>query len=131
MSYLIFWMNRNKEICPSLIMKFTGLKKLLPFYAFCFAMIFVTSCVTVNLASLQRLDKEGLPVYTTQIPDRNYVELFYIEASGGIFHRPEKLMSKLNEKAKAKGADALINVKFDFQYTWPIASATAIKFVEN
>jgi uncharacterized protein YbjQ (UPF0145 family) len=37
-------------------------------------------------------------------------------------------MTKLTQRAKKEGADAVINVKYDYQWTWPIISGTAIKY---
>ncbi len=87
-----------------------------------------TSCVTTNVANLQRSSNDKMDVFVVKTPDREYTELKYIQANGSIFHTPEQLLNKLTQRAKKEGADAIMNVKYDFQNAWPIASATAIKY---
>jgi len=88
----------------------------------------LTGCVSINVANLQRTSDKEVEVFTTLKPTREYKELKYIQVDGGIFNRPEKLLTKLTETAKKEGADAVINIKYDFQWTWPIISGTAIKY---
>ncbi len=92
------------------------------------ASITFTSCVSTFVANLQRTSDKEVEVFTTIKPTREYIELKYIQVDGSIFSRPEKLLTKLTERAKKEGADAVINVKYDFQFTWPIISGTAIKY---
>ena len=90
--------------------------------------ITLTSCVSTYVANLQRTSAKEVEVFTTIRPTKEYTELKYIQVSGAVFNRPEKLLTKLTERAKKEGADAVINVKYDFQSTWPIISGTAIKY---
>ncbi len=85
------------------------------------------SCVTVNTANLQSGEGQ-VQVFTTEGPNKNYVEIRYIEASGSIFHRPEKLLQKLKEEAKKHGAHAVINVKFSYAVYIPYVSGTAVRY---
>jgi hypothetical protein len=87
-----------------------------------------TSCVSTYVANLQRSSDKEVEVFTTLTPTQGYVELKYIRVDGAAFHTPEKLLKKLSERAKKEGADALINVRYDFQWTWPVVSGTAIKY---
>jgi len=93
--------------------------------------IAITSCVSTQVANLQRsIDKE-VAVFTTIKPDKEYIELKYVQADGSVFHRSERLLKKLTERAKKEGADAIINVRYDYQFWWPYASGTAIKYKTN
>ncbi len=87
-----------------------------------------SGCVSSFVANLQRTSKNEVEVFTTIIPAREYIELKYIQVDGSVFNRPEKLLTKLTERAKKEGADAVINVKYNYQFTWPIISGTAIKY---
>jgi len=103
------------------------IKKSLLVFALLISFTF-TSCVSIYVANLQRTSEKEVEVFTTIKPTKEYKELKYIQVDGAIFNRPEKLLTKLTETAKKEGADALINVKYDFQWTWPIISGTAIKY---
>ena len=87
-----------------------------------------SGCTSTFVANLQRSSEKEVAVFTTLKPTQEYIELKYIQVDGSLTTRPEKLLTKLTEKAKKEGADAVINVKFDFQCTWPIVSGTAIKY---
>jgi len=67
------------------------------------------------------------PGYASQ-PNKEYTEIMYIQANGGVFHGPEKILEKLKERDKKEGADAIINIKFDYQFWWPNVSGIAIKY---
>ena len=87
-----------------------------------------TSCTTTSVANLQRSSPGEVEVFTTIKPAGEYTELKYIQVDGSLTTRPEKLLTKLTERAKKEGADAVINVKYDFQGHLPIVSGTAIKY---
>jgi hypothetical protein len=93
-----------------------------------FISLTITSCVTTQVANLQRTSDKEVVVFTTTKPDKEYVELKYIQADGAVFHSSEKLLKKLTERAKNEGADAIINVRYDYQFWWPYVSGTAIKY---
>jgi hypothetical protein len=84
------------------------------------------SCTTTRVATWDR--NEGLPSYSTQLPDRPYEEIAIIQTVGGVFHTPQHLLNGLQKKAVKLEADALIQVRYDFQFTWPVATATAIRY---
>ena len=88
----------------------------------------LTSCMSTFTANLQRTSDKEVEVFTTLKPSREYIEQKYIQVDGGIFNTPEQLLTKLTEQAKKEGSDAVINVRYDFQATWPIISGTAIKY---
>jgi len=90
--------------------------------------IIFSSCVSTFVANLQRTSEGEVEVYTTIIPSQDYIEIKYIQVDGSVFNRPEKLLTKLTERAKKEGADAFINVRYSYQWTWPIISGTAIKY---
>ncbi len=80
---------------------------------------------------MQPTSDSDIKVFTTKKPTKEYIELKYIQVRGSEFNRPEKLFTKLKQKTKEEGADAVINVEYDFQRTWPIVSGTSIKYQEN
>ena len=89
------------------------------------------SCTSTFVANLQRTSAKEVEVFTTIKPTKEYTELKYIQVDGSVTSRPEKLLTKLTQRAKTEGADAVINVKYDFQWTWPVVSGTAIKYKSN
>lgn len=88
----------------------------------------LTSCTTTRVAILTEPKDETIALFTTKIPNRNYVELCYIQTDGSIFHTPQHLLTGLKKKAAELKADAVINIKYDFQAWYPIISGTAIKY---
>ncbi len=91
----------------------------------------LTSCVTTRTANLTLYENNKLELYTSIIPNQSYTEIAYVEASGGVFHTPQNLLNGLIKKAIEVNADALINIKYDFQCLYPIASGTAISYTEK
>ena len=91
----------------------------------------LTSCTTTRVATLSKSENETIELFTTKIPDRNYVELSYIQTDGGIFNTPQQLLNGLKKKAAELQADAVINIKYDFQAWYPIVSGTAIKYKDK
>jgi uncharacterized protein YbjQ (UPF0145 family) len=55
-------------------------------------------------------------------------EIKYVEAAGSIFHRNNKLLLRLAQRAKREGADAIINVQFQYIMLTPGATGIAIKY---
>ena len=43
-------------------------------------------------------------------------------------HTPQQLLDGLKKKAAELQADAVINIKYDFQGWYPLVSGTAIKY---
>ena len=91
----------------------------------------LTNCTTTRVASLVKSENETIELYTTKLPDRNYVEIGYIQTDGGIFHTPQKLLDGLKKKAYELQADAVTNIKYDFQAWYPFVSGTAIKYKDK
>lgn len=88
----------------------------------------LTSCTTTRVASLTQLPNERIELYTTSLPEKQYTEISYIQTDGSIFNTPRQLLKGLKKKGISLEADAIINIKYDFQGWWPIASGTAIKY---
>jgi len=88
----------------------------------------LSSCTTTRVATLTKSENETIELFTTKIPDRNYDEIGYIQTDGGIFHTPQQLLNGLKKQATELQADAVINIKYDFQAWYPIVSGTAIKY---
>ena len=88
----------------------------------------ITSCTTTRVATLTKSESETIELFTTKIPNRSYVEISYVQTDGGIFHTPQQLLNGLKKKATELKADAVINIKYDFQAWYPVVSGTAIKY---
>ncbi|MDD3740558.1 MAG: hypothetical protein PHH30_04890 [Bacteroidales bacterium] len=97
-------------------------------YCLIISVFIISGCATTRIVNLPKPSDEGVEVYMTQMPDKAYNEIKYIQVDGAIFHTPERLMIDLSEKAKVEGADAVINVKFDYQAWYPVLSGVAIKY---
>jgi len=95
------------------------------------ALFFMAGCTSTRVASLAPSEQEKMEVYTTKIPERNYEELCYIQTDGSIYHTPAQLLKGLKKKAAEFKADAIINIKYDFQLWFPIASGTAIRYKDK
>lgn len=95
------------------------------------AIAVITSCTTTRVATLAKSQNETIEMFTTKIPDKNYDEISYIQTDGGIFHTPQQLLNGLKKKAAELQADAVINIKFDFQAWFPVVSGTAIKYKDK
>ena len=93
-------------------------------------LIITTSCTTTRIATLTTDENEKIELFTSKLPQHDYIEICYIETSGAIFHTPQNLLNGLKKKAKELEADAIINIKYDFQAWYPIASGIAIKYKE-
>lgn len=91
----------------------------------------ITSCTTTRVATLTKGENETIELLTTKLPDRQYVEISYIQTDGGIFHTPQNLLNGLKKKAIEIKADAVINIKYDFQAWYPVVSGTAIKYTDK
>ena len=91
----------------------------------------LTSCTTTRVATLAKSESETIELFTTKIPDKSYEEISYIQTDGGIFHTPQKLLNGVKKKASELQADAVINIKYDFQAWYPVISGTAIKYKDK
>lgn len=89
---------------------------------------YLQSCVTVSRASLQRVSVNEIPAYSISLPNREFIEINYLQADGFIFRKPDKLLSKLLQNAKTQGADAVVSVKFSYVMWLPYVSGIAIKY---
>lgn len=103
--------------------------KLIVTLTFIFGLSF-TSCVSTRHARLTKDSNSPVELYMSSVPTKNYKEIAYIQADGSVFHTPQKLLNGLVKKATELNADAIIQIKYDFQFWYPIASGVAIKYVE-
>lgn len=98
-------------------------------YSGMFAILLIfSSCTTTRIATLATLENEEIELFTTKLPHFDYTEICYIQTDGAVFHTPQKLLNGLKEKAVDMDADAIIDIKYDFQAWYPIASGVAIKY---
>lgn len=101
------------------------------FKNFLFALMLIatlSSCTTTRVATLTKGENETIELFTTKLPDRKYSEISYIQTDGSVFHTPQHLLNGLKKKATALKADAIVNIKYDFQAWYPVVSGTAIKY---
>jgi len=91
----------------------------------------ISSCTTTRVATLTKVENETIELFTTKVPDRKYVEISYIQTDGAIFNTPQQLLNGLKKKAIELKADAVLNIKYDFQTWYPVVSGTAIKYNEK
>lgn len=89
-----------------------------------------SSCTSTRIAILTTTENDEIELFTTKLPQREYVEICYIQTDGSIFHTPQKLLDGLKKKGIELKADAIIDIKFDFQTWYPVASGIAIKYKE-
>lgn len=104
--------------------------------------IFIFSCHSANVTTFG--DKYYPPTYrvevysdVSQLKGKEYIEIGYVEAKGGVTIDKQTLLNDMMEKAKAYGADALIKVEFIDRpqyheyigsFTKPGAKAVMIRF---
>jgi hypothetical protein len=97
------------------------------FYSLVVLSVLLLSCTTTRVASLNN-PNEKLQIFISNLPDKPYTEIAYLQCDGGIFNTPQQLLNGLKKKAITLNADAIIKVKYDFQGILPVASAVAIKY---
>lgn len=73
-----------------------------------------TSSQYVELKTPVQRENEIAVYLESEIPEKSYERLGYIETSGWIFTSNKKLLKGLRAKAESVGADAVINVDFDY-----------------
>ncbi|GAB4376635.1 MAG: hypothetical protein Kow0075_03930 [Salibacteraceae bacterium] len=89
----------------------------------------LTGCVTIRVAMNESANTGAAPeVYFSKLPNRPYVEVAYLQADGAVFHTPRHLLNGLKKKAAEIGADAIVDVRYDFQAWYPVAMGVAIKY---
>jgi len=77
-------------------------------------LFFASSCTSTRIATLTTTESEKIELFTTKLPERDYIEICYIQTDGAIFHTPQKLLDGLKKKAIELEADAIIAIKYDF-----------------
>lgn len=93
---------------------------------FLFSLLMI-SCTTTRVATINNLNEKP-EVFISALPTKPFVEIAYLQCDGSIFNTPQQLLNGLKRKANQLNADAIIQVKYDFQGIWPVASAIAIKY---
>ncbi len=91
----------------------------------------ISNCTTTRVVSLTKCENESIELFTTKLPNRKYIEVSYIQTDGAIFHTPQQLLNGLKKKATELKADAVVNIKYDFQAWYPVVSGIAIKYNDN
>ncbi len=92
------------------------------------SMFLFASCITTQVANNQKETANDVDLFFSQKPIKEYTEVMYIQADGSVFHGSKALIKKLKERAKKEGCDAIIDIRFDYQFWWPNASGVAIKY---
>jgi len=104
------------------------MKKTIQFILILCVALISAQCIAVKSANLQRNSAKEVAVFSTQIPNKEYIELKYLQVEGSAFSTPEKLIKTLSEKAKKEGADAVINVQYAYIVYLPYVWGIAIKY---
>lgn len=92
-----------------------------------FLSIILTGCVSTQVVSLKSSGVNDVAVYMAGTPIPEYTQYTYIEASGGIFQNKKQLLRKLRKRAaKETNVDALVNVRFGYQFLWPYVDGIAV-----
>jgi hypothetical protein len=92
--------------------------------------VLFASCTSTRIAALENKPGENLEIFMSKLPEKKYKEVAYLQCDGSIFHTPQHLLNGLKKKALSIKADALIQVKYDYQAWYPNASAVAIVYIE-
>ena len=74
------------------------------------------------------LTTQSSGLYYSKLPERPYQEMAYVEATGSIFTSRQHLTRKLQQEQARSQGDALIQVRHDFVFWWPHASAIVVKY---
>lgn len=96
-----------------------------------FCILISAGCTTTRTATLTTAENEKIDLYVTKLPQRDYIEISYLQTDGSVFHTPQKLLDGLKKKAVELEADAIIAIKYDFQAWYPNASGIALKYVNE
>lgn len=104
------------------------MKKMKKIFGSILVILLFTGCVTTQVANFQMETSSDIEIFYASHPNKEYAEIMYIQADGGVFHSSAKLLEKLKERGKEEGADAIVNVQFDYQFWWPNVSGIAIKY---
>ena len=84
-------------------------------------------CATARFTPLA--DPATTNVYFSTMPDRPYREIGFVEYEGTIFSHREQLLKRLVERKAMVHGDAIIQVRFDYEFWWPRASGIIIKYL--
>jgi hypothetical protein len=87
----------------------------------------LSSCASVQIATIDRTDKK-IELYVTKLPTREYIELGYIEVTGSIFHSRERLLKKMIKRADKVGANAIISLRYSYQFWYPCLEGVLVKY---
>lgn len=92
------------------------------------SMIVLNSCSSVQYATSSNLKSPSVELYFNNLPVKQFDEIAYIEVSGSIFHSKQALVDKLAKKAKSLNGNAVIKIKYTYQFWWPNVEGVVIKF---
>ncbi|EMS33135.1 hypothetical protein C943_00412 [Mariniradius saccharolyticus AK6] len=104
------------------------MKNLFLYFLAFFSISFLISCTTTRTIPTVEGSYDGIEVYTVKNPGKEFNEIKFIQVHGGWFSGPNGLTKKLIKRAKAEGADALVNVQYNQLHVGATISGTAIKF---
>ena len=88
-------------------------------------LLLASGCASVRSTSLA--EQPGT-VFFSKMPDRPYRELAYVETTGSIFTNRAYLLKKLQQQQTHLQGDALVQVRQDFMFWYPHASAIVVKY---
>ena len=89
----------------------------------------LTSLAGCASARLTPLSEQGpASVFFSKIPDRPYREVAHVETTGSVFTNRANLLRKLQQQQTKAQGDALVQVRYDYHFWWPHASAVVVKY---
>jgi hypothetical protein len=86
----------------------------------------LAGCASAKLTPLS--DQATNSVFFSKNPDRPYREVAYVEHTGSIFSNRAQLLRRLQERQTKAQGDALTQVRYDYHFWWPHASAIVVKY---
>ena len=88
-------------------------------------LLLASGCASVRSISLA--EQPGT-VFFSKMPDRPYRELAFVETTGSVFTSRAYLLKKLQQQQARLQGDALVQVRQDFMFWYPHASAVVVKY---
>ena len=85
------------------------------------------SCVSTSIIPISEINNIGIPLYFTKLPQSDYDEIAFIEASGGNGNL-HKIITLFNDRVKEANGDAVISVRISKIGNAYYISGIVIKF---
>lgn len=66
--------------------------------------------------------------FFSTVPARTYQEVAFVEYTGSVFASRAQLLRRLQQRQAQLQGDALVQVRYDFVFWWPHASAIVVRY---